>query len=682
MSRGHFTTGDASSLTRKSHRIRLDQSREPIFRPGTALASLGLKLVNFVPSSTRVFALSTIGWLGMSAGFSQACTVTALAERESSIAVNTCDSTDECSGGRCRGGICVAPGTELSTLLFELTPATNAGAIAGSSFLAVAPNVGEGVIELELSQARVVGSLTPERGGCALGFRGIQPGQTLAVGADGTIPTRVTFTPSIRSRLPAFAGQVIGAETVESANSVVPAMPISHQFAADLPSGTYDLHAEPFELSTEAPRESSCRFPPQLIRGLCIEAEAGGRTELKLALPVPAQLELVVTAQEQQLSGWVADVIDSTTGRRISLPVPLSLPSTDQGVSAYRINLDYQPVVEHLNCRQQPRGSASEIVRLSPPGDKVAPVLLFDREALELFSRGRALIDGVPVLPSPVTVEGHVFSRPGGSPEAATLTLVARKLSGLPAGVLAALTRRVQSRSDGQFEVQVLPGSYEVHIEPQGPRAADEPPLAATRVSWEIAEHPPRQGGRAVELGKALTVLGSAVLPGPGRVGARGASVIADASAKPPVDDVLVRALSGVFLVPRATTAVISDPNGSFGIHSDFGIFDFSIRPPEGSGLAWLVMANLDLSAPEETRQLSRLALPLPVVVPIAAWDPSSKTPIEGARVRAFAAVDELGGPTLPGSESSFVLVAEGRLDAAGRVGLMVPASLHRALPE
>lgn len=621
----------------------------------------------------------------LGAGFSSACTVTALSERQSPIAVNECEPSDACGGGQCRGGMCVAQASELSSFLFEVNPASNAGSIAGASFLTARSRfaVSGEVIQIDLESVRVKGSLTPTaQRDCVPQFSAGEGSAALPVAANGTIPVRATFTPSGRASGVALPGPVIGVETSPlPPDPTNPLVPRSHQFDLEVPSGVYDVHLEPVAFVGDAATASSCKYAPQLIRSLCIDAKEGQGAELKLVLPVPAHLNLVVVAQEQRLTGWIADVIDPKSGRRISQPVALALPSTDGDSSTYAVGLDYLPIIEHEACEQLTSNGESELVRLSPPTGEIAPVLLFKRTALELFSPGNALIDQLPVLPEPVVVEGHVFSGQADAPEGATLTFVASRLSGVPAGVLASFTRQVETLSEGRFEAKLLPGTYGVHVSPNSTDFAGQAALAATGSSWEVASSPLRQAGRAIELRKAISLLGSALVPGASRDGARGASVVAEASSSALGGDVLARALSGVSLAPRATTTVISDTEGRFGIFTDPGIFDFSIRPPERSGFAWLVMPNLDLSNAEETRQLSGLELPLPVVIDLRAQlagDADSKKRLEGARVRAYASIDASGEPTPAGAETSLVPVAEGRLDENGSARLLVPASLHQ----
>jgi len=642
-------------VARRSQRARAMPASPPVLRGCGAFAFL--------------FAL----------GVSSGCSVTALSERESPFASNECESNDHCSGGQCSGGMCVAVATELSSLLFEVTPSTNAGLIGGASFLSPHPrftSVG-GVVELELEALDVTGSLTPAgRRDCTPFFTGARD-EILGAAADGSIPARVTFTPAVRPDGPALPGRITSAETVPTPSVGNPLVPSSHEFDLELPSGTYDVLVEPWELAFES--SAGCSFPPQLIRGLCLEE----RTDLQLSVPVPARLQLTVASEPNYLEGWVADVLDEASGRSISRAVPFRNPATGGGTSKYSVQLDYLRVVEHEACVLRADEDRTELIRLSPPADLLAPVMLFERTALELFSPGQGHIGELPALPAPVTLEGHVFSGTNLG-EAASLTFVAQELKGVPGGVMAAFTRRTETRKDGGFQVELLPGTYEVTVVPTAAALGGELGLAATRATWEVGVTPSLQAGRAIELRRAVSIRGSAFGPGETRPGARGANVVAEASRRATAENVLVRALRGEAAAPRATSMVITEADGQFAISADFGVFDFSVRPPEGSGFAWLVMPNLDLSFSGETRSLSEVQLPLPVEVDLRArlvGDANAKR-LEGARVRVHASIDMNGEPTAAGVETSLIVVAEGRLDGSGRARLLVPASLQSARSE
>lgn len=607
------------------------------------------------------------------------CSVTALEERERSIAINACDEDAQCGAGRCSNGACVASDGQLSTLLFELTPTATGNALAGVSFFKLEPELafdgGRASVSLDFAAAlpltgSVVAELRPET--CASRF--LRPGSTgasLPVAEDDSIPARVSFTPAVGG-----VGLTVSSRTAEAQprGNGDPETPRSYGFASSLPAGRYDLQIEPY--APVEPVSAGCKYPPQLIRGLCIEG--GANLALSLPLPLPTELKLSITHRDSQplANGWMVDMVDSVSGKLISTRVPLSLPSTAGGVAAYSVVLDYLPVIEHEDCERVPKPTSSELVRLSPPPGEVAPTLLFERSALELFSPGAGRIEELPRVPSAVTVEGHVLSAQAKQPEAATLTFVGRSLQGIPAGVLASFVRTVETRDEGEFEVALLPGTYDVHV---SPKAGEGTPLRTSReMSWEIAATPLRQAGRAIELADAITLEGFASVPVGGGGGARGANVIVEPSHVPSSESsVLSRALDGVQLGPRSATTVISGAEGAFRLLTDSGKFHLSVRPPEGSGFAWLVMPNLELEDETTSLELPELELPLPVVVHVnASVNEESAGAIAGARVRAFAVIDEAGAPTADLSKATLLPVAEGRIND-GSLDLMVPAFLH-----
>lgn len=612
--------------------------------------------------------------LGALALVSVGCSVTALEERAPPIAVNRCESDDDCGAGHCSAGLCVASRGELSTLLFELTPTANGGELSGVSFfhsLTDLPLAG-GVVDLPLDAVTIKGSILAEpRPHCSPTFQGNRP---LPIARDSSVPARVTFTPALRTRgLPLSAR----AATLETHGPEIDGRPSRYGFHLVVPAGAYDVDVEPYPVASDAapaPLPAGCAFPPQLIRGLCVENEA----ELVLPLAVPTRLRLSVSDREQRLDNWVADIVDSVTGKPISTRVALSLPSTSGGISEYSVDLDFLPVIEYRDCEQQ-QSSAEEFVRLSPPPDVLAPTVLFRRTALGLFTSGVARIDRMPELSKPVVVEGHVFSGPDRTPTGATLVFIARSLSGVPEGVFASFTRTVVTNAEGRFEVTLLPGTYDVHAAPGDGQGGAERFRTTKQAVWEVAPTPAVQAGRAVELASAIRIVGAAAVPG-GREGARGASVVAEASAFTLGRDVLARSLDEVRLEPRATTATITDTAGNFVLSADEGTFDFSVRPPEGSGLPWLVAPKLELAGDTEVRQLPPLELPWPVALKLRtsidgdALDPA----LLGARLRAFAPVDADGVPISDSNVAhALVPVAEGRVDMKGSATLLVPASLH-----
>jgi hypothetical protein len=126
---------------------------------------------------------------------------------------------------------------------------------------------------------------------------------------------------------------------------------------------------------------------------------------------------------------------------------------------------------------------------------------------------------------------------------------------------------------------------------------------------------------------------------------------------------------------------VIDDVSGNFTFYAERGTFDFSVRPPEGSGFAWLVQPGLDLNAGPVALDVKRLPGPLHLTLNLALPSGDSAL-LTGAHVRAYALLGEPGKlASSPETAVSAVPVAEGRVDARGDATLVLPARLETVSP-
>jgi hypothetical protein len=134
-------------------------------------------------------------------------------------------------------------------------------------------------------------------------------------------------------------------------------------------------------------------------------------------------------------------------------------------------------------------------------------------------------------------------------------------------------------------------------------------------------------------------------------------------------------------LVPRAVNALIENQSGAFTMYAEPGIYDFSVRPPDGSGFAWLVVPGLNLLTTSGAVALPDLSLPPPLPVPLSALlvdRANSVAQLSGAAVRLYALLDDKGSPTTdPRAAKSAVRVAETRLDANANATVLLPAQLN-----
>ncbi|MFO7179425.1 MAG: hypothetical protein DIU78_012065 [Pseudomonadota bacterium] len=627
----------------------------------------------WVPSA----AVSVFG-LGLTLG--SGCTVTALAERERPVAVNECETDSDCGpGGFCSERACFTRSGSLSTLLFEVTPTAAAGRFAGERLTVLqSVPVSGGFVELELEDTSSVRGRVKETVPAGCEFEGRRARTRVLPATDGTIPVRVSLSPSDR-RL-GLTGATRFAE-VETADDLYPAAASTHRFDVRVPAGTYDLYIEPFPLVPQNPptmegQPPSCGLPPQLLLG---QRLVGGPVDLTLEVPAPAQLALTIrvpAASGQVLSGWFVDMIEPATGRVISTRAALGLAQqAGSNKLAHSVQIAYLPVA-HADDRA-PDTAGKELVRLTPPEDVVAPTLFFERAALEIFTQGSGTIELVAALPRPVRLEGQVIDRATGEPRRASVTLTATRIHQASPGTLASFVRVVETDADGWFRADVIPGTYAVHAVPAVLPDRFDIGYAIAETIWEVAPEPAVQAGRAIELDPAPALSGRVLVPGTGD-GALGANVWATVSPSAASAPVLDRMLGDAPPVPRPVSALIADRGGRFRLDTDRGLLDVSVRPPDGTRLAWLVMPGIRL---EDSEELGLLRLPLPVrlegTVSVSGLTDSAVA-LSRAHLRAYALLDEGNEPTDDIARArAAVPVAEARLDTDASFVLHLPASLH-----
>jgi hypothetical protein len=353
-------------------------------------------------------------------------------------------------------------------------------------------------------------------------------------------------------------------------------------------------------------------------------------------------------------------MIDQQSGRRLS-PTKTIAPPDGEPADQYAVELDFSPVVG------DDTGPGEELVRLSPPEGVVAPAILMERAALELFE-GEAVIDHLAELPEPIVLEGRVETE-NAEPVQATVTLVATELDSLKPGTLASYQQTVEADAEGRFEAELLPGTYRVLAVP-----LVDSGLAVFDESWEVASKPQHQAGRTVLLPEGAKLVGNVVSPAGEPVA--GASVHAVSSPSNGNVGALERALGEAPFVPRAAS-VLTRETGHFEVAADPGSYDVSIRPPEEAGFAWLVRPNVPVP---EGAALGEMRLPLPVVYE-GTLLVREDVVLPEALVRAYILLgsdgyaDSRDDPDNPAV--SVVQVAEVRADSQGHFRLLMPKELE-----
>jgi hypothetical protein len=594
---------------------------------------------------------------------SSACGVTTVEPVPSTIAQNTCQSDSDCAGGSCTDQQCRSRQGTFQTVLFQITPPADISLSAGVPFLQTKEDLSlsGGALSLSLdSVAQVTGQALAVGRTCVPGFD-VNGAPILAGARDGSVPASVSLTPSVRT-LGLFSSPVVADTTAIN--------DMYFGFSLNVAPGNYDIYVQPRHQP-----DDSCVVPPQLRRAQPI---TGGALKLAIKLLEPSSFEFHVTwpRGDGGLNGWTVDMLDPVSGHVISNRSQLAVSTL--GKTDYVATISYAPVQNDTDELK-----AQELVRLSPPDDETAPTVLMARSALGLFDANRGTLSQFSAKPTKVHVQGQVTALATPKPVAATVSLVATKITGIEPGVLASFVRTASAGKDGQFEVDLLPGTYRVsaipttELDPSSPNSE----LAATTQEWLVADSPSNQAGKVIELSQALPINGQA-FDASFSTPVTTSLVQAVASSASIKTDVLHQALGEALSVPRAGTASVS-LSGDFSLLADSGTFDVSVRPLAATGFGWLVVPGVEVGTTPESSagaNLGTRGLPLPVVYTGTVTEPGSMAmpdPVPGALIRAYV-FTTLGAYTADASKAdSLVQVAETRAGTEGEFTLLIPASLN-----
>jgi hypothetical protein len=601
-----------------------------------------------------------------------ACNVASVREAPSTIAYNTCESTECGTDGYCDSGShqCRAKSTDFKKILFEVIPPSDGSPIAGVQYLVTKDNLSsDAETQLELpATSQVTGKvLAPDRK-CDLTF--VNATGKVVTSDDKSVPIRALLTPSTTSL--GLSSPRVGA-LAQLVNDVYWA------FSVNVPPGTYDIYVEP---SLPQP-DGNCVVPPQLVRGYEIGT---GIIKLEIELPQPSTFELHVDWDPKggPLEGWTVEMVDPASGRVISNRVPLAAVSD----SDYRAVLSYSSVtVDNKPDTHQ----EDPLLRLAPPEgapDSVAlPTIVMARSSLAVFDATSGELNNFRTLPSPVHVHGQVTSGDTPTPAPATVTLVAQKLSDMAPGVLASFVRTVTTGADGQFDAYLLPGQYVVSTVPQASLDQHDPggsTLAADTRMWTVPNAPAEQAGRVIALSSAFHITGQ-VLASNGPVVAAQVQAVASPQSiqynplQNALDSSTAAQLRAAF-VPRASAGGVGG-NGDFDLRTDPGTFDISVRPNADTGFPWLVMPNVEVTS--VTSGLGRLDMPLPVsyrgTVTMAGTEVPTSVP--SALVRAYIYLDGSEYTADIEKADSVLQIAETRAATDGSFNVLIPATLNHLVP-
>lgn len=608
-----------------------------------------------------------------------ACNVTEVPLPPSTLAINQCDGNEDCAGGACSDGACVAGTTELKTVMVEVTPPPGSVLPTLPYFTALT----EGMTNIVLQPpAKVSGYVTLHPDAGRPRFQGNLPTDEI-LPFEGTIPVQATFTPSARA-------DGLPSRTYRSEPIVSTQGDPRHGFEVVVPPGEYDVYIEPRTTTAESP----VQVPPVLL--LKQHIATSGPFDVKLSKP--SSVVVPVRWATGSLDKFVVELTDSVSGRVLSAPALLQNPGTDiDGHAFYLAPVTYSEVLEKNAMNELVVSPASYgLVRIVPPPETVAPTILGDVRAIGLTQTNDGGILQDTPLPAPVTVVAQTTQLGTTRLVPAAVTVTATRIEGLEQGLYASFVRTYQVVDKdieatettpfieaGTFRATLPPGDYIVDSIPKiaSTTCTKEgcSPLAARRDLWQVGVSPDVQSGKLIQFQRAPSVSGSVTSP----VGAplSGAAVRAKASFVPPPDMWNSIEREGR-PSPLATTGIVDD-RGSFELSADPGTFDLFVQPDPGTRFGWLVWPRFKVGARDEDASTGPLTAPLSRRYSGKVLVSSKDRPVvPNALIRAYVYITpegEYSATEPPGG--SVLQVAETRANLSGDFELLIPASLNSPPP-
>ncbi len=575
-----------------------------------------------------------------------------------------CDASNPCgSGMTCINYQCRAADPTISHVLADvsLPASTSAGQYSGMSFVVLLDVPTSGQSDIILPD---LGSLTLD---AVFPTSGVS-GQTCDYSADNA-----DFHVEATHRWP-----VDGLERADFVANSLPAklspIPVGFNY-------NYELYV------AVKSHDANCQLPPVLVRDVL----ASANQSLTLSWPSPTAIALDVqlqtanvAASEDPLVGWQLDVVDPVQGRLLANPVTLGsgVPDTSGAVLHYRASVNYNPIVS--------AGSSplvgTELIRLQPPSQQPTyPTYYESMSSLTLFS-GTTTELPFPIkgVPAPVHINGRVETADVAQALQASITFSGTGFNVSNNGIIATFSSSVTSQSDGSFQVDLPAGDYHVLVVPPG-----DGKYAVLNTDWSINSSQSSQGGRLLQVPGYSEILGNMT-----DSSVRSWSQAATIAATPSMG--LVTDTSSQIIAIRnassgaRTASVLFQPQteSAFSLPVDTGIFDVSLRPPEGH--PWLVSPWItvnsdtstlpDWSMPKPASWSGKLQVPAkdPTASPNSLTLPRSVVRIYALASDAFSSNGERLVVDSPQDAKAIVQIAESRTLADGSFELVLPDKFHR----
>jgi hypothetical protein len=603
----------------------------------------------------------TTRWALLGALLAGACTLPQQGLNEVGLPANACSNEGEVGGacgseGECLRGLCrpldVAPielvllvqrsqlsrSSLLQVPLFEIPPLSQLRALARQ----------DGLLERTLPtpstlEVAVLGP-DPKKSAPSTSARGCFFQEQAPSRA---LPFHVALRPSTSLRgLPLFTF----ARNASDPKLVSP--PLDLRASLLLPPATYDLYLTPTV-------DAACPIPPLLRSEVSL---ASGLTLLNIELPATSRLDALISAPPAlDLSSWSLQLLDGRTGLRVSTVAGL-LP---EGPGKWRMGNLYAggvaPLEYYRPSRPPSEPGSTLFLLLSPPPGALAPRLLWDLAALDLFGTGEIALDLSSLDLAPVKVEVRAEHAVEGAGQRSWIWATSLPdpgaLPSAPAGAIASFALGpLATDEQGIASLSLLPGRYQLHA------AAAAEGLGLFRQVFEFTRDPGDPG--ATLAGFSLALQGAPAVEIPLL-----SAFDSGAFAGVPFEWLAVEGTSsagGPLLVqppaPRGASGR-SDGDGVLRARLDAGTHDLIVRIPDSSGFPWMVKpsVSLPLGSP------GALRASLPIEVQGRLLDPSVgsslERPFSGSWVQVFARV-----------EGRFLPVAAAPLAPDGSYRLLLPS--------
>lgn len=509
---------------------------------------------------------------------------------------NRCATQEDCAGSSTCDvglGLCVTPSATPLRLALEITPMADAlGRIPATHIvgpLAIGePTQSDLILPAPIS---VFGKVRA-------------PGIEGPVQADIRFTRRDEFEPA--PPRPQVSTSTLSA-TVEAADGM------NADYSLDV------LAERDFDVLVQPAGEHRASLPP-LRRMVSIP---GGGDLVRLDFEYPDDmptLEGIVVAPHPELDetpvgGVSVQAVEPATGKALSSTAVTAMDGPGKGT----FSLTLLPGVEDY------------VLRIWGGEDEpLFPTLLAD--PAYFFPDGEGAIRVLVPATHPVCYRGRVEG-PRGSVAGATISFRSVDVFDDTTGVIGSYATNGSTESDGVFEVDILPGSYEVIVSPPSSAAGD--PGVTVESMLRIEQPAP---GTSCNVGQLFELPERAVLGG--MVQSPGGEPVSGAT-------VLAAALGRMGEVPAArfnrSNDAVTDPTGQFRLPLDFGSYDVVVKPPSESGFPWLIRPNMTFASSTTVRDSFELSAPLPLRGTVLSATEDG-VPLAGAEIRAWGLVTEDDG--------------------------------------